>query len=233
VNKRPQSKDLAVLRKKAEEKLKERIERLDRLSKQDVERLVYELGTHQIELEMQNEELRRAQEDLEESRSKYSYLYDFAPIGYFTFDHKGTILEINLTGAKLLGYERKRMIGKPFTIHLRQGESQTFYSHLNKVLESGLKQCCELKLRRKDGSEFDVRLESIASRHDGGIQCLTAVTDITDRKRAEEALLRSQAELEERVKERTKELADSQEQLRSLYSHLQSVREEERTNIAR
>jgi PAS domain-containing protein len=73
--------------------------------------LAEELRVHQIELEIQNEKLRRARADLERSRSRYSYLYDFVPIGYFTCDRQGTILEINLTGAKQLGYERKRLIG--------------------------------------------------------------------------------------------------------------------------
>jgi PAS domain S-box-containing protein len=221
------------LRRKAEETLKKIESELAMIPDERVQHLAHELHVHQIELEMQNEELRRAHEELEESRSKYSYLYDIAPIGYFTGDQKGTILEINLTGAKLLGYERRRMIGKSFALHLQQAETQTFYSHLNKVFESELKQSCELKVRRKDRSEFHVRLESIASQHGGGIRCFTAIIDITERKQAEEALKKTHAELEERVKERTRELTDSQQQLRNLYSHLQSLREEERINIAR
>src|SRR5512141_2191393 len=98
--------DLPALRMKAEKKLKDQMERLQKLSSQDMRDLVHELGTHQIELEIQNEELRRAQEELEESRSRYSELYDYAPVGYFIFDARGLLQEVNLTGAQLLGAER-------------------------------------------------------------------------------------------------------------------------------
>ncbi len=87
---------------RAEETLLRQTGNLQELSTEDIQRLVHELRTHQIELEMQNEELRRAQIELEESRNRYSDLYDFAPIGYFTFDKNGLILEVNLTGANKL-----------------------------------------------------------------------------------------------------------------------------------
>jgi PAS domain S-box-containing protein len=155
-----------------------------------IQQLVHELHVRQIELEMQNEELRGAQEELEESRSKYSYLYDFAPIGYFTFDQHGMIREINLTGAEQLGYKRSRLVGRPFAAYLQAGQKQAFYSHLKRVFELREKQSCEVTIRRKDGSQFDARLESRTSDRDGNTQCLTAVMDITERKKAEEELHR-------------------------------------------
>src|SRR6266540_197024 len=94
--------DLAALRRKAQKKLKEQTERLDELSRQDTKRLITELGTHQIELEMQNEELRRAERELEVSRDRYADLYDFAPVGYFLLDARGLIREVNQTGVDLL-----------------------------------------------------------------------------------------------------------------------------------
>jgi len=91
------------LRKKAEEKLKSKMAEVEERSDIDIRKLLHELQVHQIQLEIQNEELRESHEQLEESRTKYSDLYDFAPIGYFTFDKDGLILEVNLTGVDLLG----------------------------------------------------------------------------------------------------------------------------------
>ena len=92
-------KDFSAIRKKAEKKLSEQPARVKQISVYDAKHLAYELGTHQIELEMQNDELRRTQQELEASLSKYQELYDFAPVGYFAFDERGVIREVNLTGA--------------------------------------------------------------------------------------------------------------------------------------
>jgi PAS domain-containing protein len=91
------------LRKRAEELLHKELENIQNTVEEDTQKLIHELQVYQIELEMQNEELRKAQAELEESRSKYFDLYELAPIGYFTLDKKGLILEANLTGANLLG----------------------------------------------------------------------------------------------------------------------------------
>lgn len=87
-------------------------------------RLVHELEAHQIELEMQNKELRRAQEELELSRNKYAELYDFAPVGYFTFDTDGLIKEVNLAGAQLLGIERRLLANKPFNSFIADAKGE-------------------------------------------------------------------------------------------------------------
>ena len=97
------------LRKRAEELLRQKIADVKDISgplPEDVQKLVHELQVHQIELEMQNEDLRRAQLALEESRDRYLDLYDYAPVGYFTLDKNALILEANLSGAGLLGMER-------------------------------------------------------------------------------------------------------------------------------
>ena len=101
-----------ALRKRAEERLrgrptKERVEATD-----EVRRLIHELQVHQIELEIQNEDLRRARDELEASVTRYSELYDFAPVSYVTLDARGTILEINLVGAALLGKDRAHLVGQ-------------------------------------------------------------------------------------------------------------------------
>ena len=112
------SPDDSELRRRAEEKLKAATsgsEDLSGVSPDKMANLIHELQVHQIELKMQNDELRRIQVELEKTRDRYSHLYDFAPFGYFTMSEKGIIEEANLKGAATIGIERSALIGKPFT----------------------------------------------------------------------------------------------------------------------
>ncbi|MEI9479367.1 MAG: PAS domain S-box protein, partial [Deltaproteobacteria bacterium] len=164
----------------------------------ETQRLVHELRVHQIELEMQNEELRQAQLKLEDLKNKYrdNYLdlYDFAPVGYMTLNDKGLILESNLTAVGLLGVERMSLIKMFFSRFVCQEFGDVFYLYLQQVFESQSKQTCEIKLTRKDGTVFDAQLESIPVQDESGhsIRCRTILTDISDRKLAEDALHESQ-----------------------------------------
>jgi diguanylate cyclase (GGDEF)-like protein/PAS domain S-box-containing protein len=182
----------ATLRPEAEERLRQQTERLTSISMLDMRDLVHELGTHQIQLEMQNEELRRAQEELEASRSRYADLYDFAPTGYLTFDKNGLILEMNLSGAGLLGVDRRRLINKPFSVFVVKDDQDTFRAHLRETLKRETRQIGEIRIRRKDGSVLSVQLQSIAAEgpESNATSCRTAVIDITERKRLEEAMQR-------------------------------------------
>ncbi|HWR73265.1 MAG TPA: PAS domain S-box protein, partial [Nitrospirota bacterium] len=188
------SNKITDLRKKAGKKLSTQLERLQTLSAKGTHDLVQELGTHQIELEMQNEELRRAQTDLEASRSKYSDLYDFAPVGHFTFDPAGVLREINLTAAKMLGVERRSLVNKPFSSFLSKDDNDAFRLHCAAVLENRTKQTIEIRLKRKDRTEFFALLESIAvENHEGNVVAIrTAASDITERRRSERALQESE-----------------------------------------
>jgi len=192
---RQKEKGEKALRKRAEELLRKRVGDVEpeTLSAEEARRLVHELQVHQIELEMQNEELRLSQEMLEESRQKYTDLYDRAPVGYFTFDREGVILGVNLTGASLLGVERGSLIGKPFPLYIKRDSQDEFYLHRRSVLEGRKMKTCELKLKTGAGREFHAELESLPAK-DNTIR--TAVSDITERKRAGEAL----AESEERYR---------------------------------
>jgi len=183
-------KDLAAVRKEAEGRLRQQTERLKGISMLDMQNLAHELGTHQIELEMQNEELRRAQEELEVSRSRYADLYDSAPTGYLTLDKDGLILEVNLTGAGLLGEDRRHLINKPFSAFVIKDDLDTFRAHLKETLKRETRQIGEIGIRRRDGSVVPVQLQSIAAEDPGGdsIFCRTAAIDITERKRMEEAI---------------------------------------------
>jgi PAS domain-containing protein len=107
-------------------------------------RLLHELQVHQIELEMQNDELRRAQQELEASRVKYFDLYDLAPVGYFTVSEEGLILEANLRGADLLGVGRNRLTKQPLTRYIVPEDQDVYYLHRKRLLETGVRQVCEL-----------------------------------------------------------------------------------------
>jgi len=174
------------LRKRAEDALQEKTEELQELSIKDARSLIHELQVHQIELEMQNEELRRAQKELEESRDRYSDLYDFAPVGYFSFDKNGLIIEVNLTGAKKLEVERNFLVKKPFSLFISPGSKDVFYLHLRQVFSTGVRQICELKLVDKKGIQFDAILESLSVQGGNSGHCRTAISDITERKKADE-----------------------------------------------
>ncbi|MDO8282565.1 MAG: sigma 54-interacting transcriptional regulator [Thermodesulfovibrionia bacterium] len=208
-------KNFAKLRKEAEERLKQQTERLKSISMQDVKTLAHELATHQIELEMQNEEMRRAQEELEASRSRYVDLYDAAPIGYFTFDKNGVIVEVNLTGAALLGVDRQRLINKPLSAFVIKEDLNIFREYLMETLKIEACLISEIWLKRKDGSVIFVRLQSVAVKDCSAISacCRTAISDITIRKEAEEELRKVYVELDLRVKERTKDLVNVNQQL--------------------
>ena len=210
------SDDLASLRRKAEEKLRTQLERLQKLSARDIQELVHELGTHQIELEMQNEELRKTRDELESSRNQYAELYEFAPVGYFTLDVHGLIEGVNLTGARLLGIERGLLLKRAFISFIAEAADREIFSkHCKEVFQKQGIQTCEIRLKRKDGAAFYAELQSAAMENTDGKAgyIRTTVIDITDRRRAEDALQKAYSELDLKVKERTGELVRSNEQL--------------------
>ena len=181
------------LRRQAEESLKLETSLPEEISPAEAKKLIYELRVHQIELEMQNEELRRAQEILEESRRRYSDLYDFAPVGYLTLDELGIVKEANLTAAGQLVTARRRLIGRHFTSFLSTKAREAFRRHLQLVLQDQGPQTCELSLKGADREESFVSLRSVFHLDaEGGRLCRTAVSDITERRQAETALKESE-----------------------------------------
>ena len=203
------------LRKKAEKKLKPEFVPIERLSDEDVRSLAHELQVYQIELDMQNEELRKSQQELENSRDKYSRLYDFAPVGYFTISNKGIILQANLTGAKMLGIERGELIDKPLALFIMKEDQDVFYLQRKEVCKiKGTKGTREFRMERKDGTQFYAQLECVAANDAGenSAGCMAVMIDITNRKQAEEELGEYRNHLESLVEERTRELKDSQAQ---------------------
>jgi PAS domain S-box-containing protein len=210
------------LRKRAEHFLAQHPDALDRTSSGNLKSLIHELEVHQVELEMQNEELRIKQDELEESRNRYLDLYEFAPVGYFIFDRKGKILEVNLTGAKLLGLPRSRVMGRPFTAFLDKDSTPLFLRHVMEVLSGSARQTCELVMRPESAKTMRyVSLESITLGAGDDARMRAALIDTTDRKLAEDEVLRTR-----------QELAEANEGLRHLSERLLAVQEEERRRIA-
>lgn len=151
---------------------------------------MHELVTSQVEKHIQTEELKRSLENLELIRARYAELFDFAPIGYFTFDPQGLILEVNLTGARLLGQERTALIHSPFFLHIAPPFRRRFQRHLQEVFAGQAKQSCTLQMLTAAGSTVHVALESLAvpDREGKLPECFTVVSDITAHQQAVDAL---------------------------------------------
>jgi len=202
------SRKLEGLRRQAEERLGDEAVAVSEMNLSEVQKLNHELKVHQIELEVQNEELRRVQVVLAESRDKFEDLYDFAPVGYFTFDDRARIKEVNLTGADLLGCQRNKLLNMKFQSFVLPDSQDDFYFHGKQLLKTETHQTCELKLKKQNGSPFYAKLESVAVK--GRTKSLniirTALIDITERIRFQKALQEAHDDLERRVVERTQEL---------------------------
>jgi PAS domain S-box-containing protein len=183
-----------VLRRQAEELLKAKLPESGVPRRDDeLHRLLHELQVHQIELEMQNAEIRQGRDELEKVLEKYTDLYDFAPVSYFTLDRSGAVRAVNLSGASLLGVERIRLMGQPFGQFVKS-ESRPFFSRfLGEVFASQDKVSCEVALTTNKNLPLIVQVEAVAF---GSLQeCRVAVIDITERKLAENAQMQALSEL--------------------------------------
>ena len=209
-----------ALRKRAEEIAREKRARtpdnMEALSSEQARQTLHELQVHQIELEVQNEQLRGAQAELEASRARYFDLYDLAPVGYFTVSEPGLILEANLTAATLLGVSRSALVKRPLSHFILPEDQDVYYRHRKEIFETGAPQVCEMRLVKKDGDPFWARVEATAAQDaDGALVCRAAVSDISERKKAEAELARHRDHLEQLVKDRTAKLREAIEVLRT------------------
>jgi PAS domain S-box-containing protein len=175
------------LRKRAERALSEKGLQVSGLSLDEAQDLIHDLHVHQIELELQNEELRRAQNELAVSRRRYIDLYDFAPAGYFTFSTSGLITRANLTLADMLGVQRADLLRQPLSDYIVKEDWDAFYNFRGDLLEGNSPKVCEVRMVRADDSTFYARLEGrpIEDGEDENGSWRATVIDITDRRRAE------------------------------------------------
>ena len=162
-------------------------------SARPTEESLHELRMHQIELEMQNEELRRAQVSIEESRDRYVDLYDFAPIGYLTLSRNGMIAEINLTGATLLGRGRSKLIHRSFARLVTPEDSDLWHQYFMRAIQHGEQQSFELALKRGNESVFYAKLDCQYWEADSALRIV--LYDITERKQSEGLLRKSRDQL--------------------------------------
>ena len=170
--------DPKVLRIMAEEQLKVQQNKIDKPAVEaNVERLMHELQVHQIELEMQNEELRRANETAEAALKKYTMLYDLAPMGYFTLDSDGSICELNFTGAEMLGSRRISLVNHNFKLFIAEESKTDFDSFFTKLHTGEAKQSCEVMLSYDNKLLCYVYLEGVVTGDERN--CLLSAVDIS------------------------------------------------------
>ncbi len=171
--------DAQMLRMKAEEQLKEKQKKVDKsVIEIDAKKLLHELQVHQIELEMQNEELRQANETAETALKKYIILYDFAPIGYFTLDSDGSIFELNFTGADMLGDKRFSLVNSNFKLFVSEESHSVFDKFFSKVYAGNAKESCEVMLGYDNNPLCLVYMEGIVTGDDR--KCFLSVVDISE-----------------------------------------------------
>ncbi len=186
------------LRRQAEELLRTTKRDVAAMPVKDVQQLVHELQVHQIELEMQSDELRRTQVELEAARDRYADLYDFSPAGHLLLDREGTITEANLRAGTLLGINRKDLIEQPLSRFVASEDQDRLHRHCQEVLKTGTRQTCEVRMRKEAGAVCCLYLESVAVPEEPGRipYWRTALLDISDRKRAEQELDTQHSQLE-------------------------------------
>jgi PAS domain S-box-containing protein len=169
---------------------------------EDSRQMLYELRVHQIELEMQNEELRRTQIELDISRARYFDLYDLAPVSYFTVSEAtGLLLEANLAGATLLGLARSELVGKPMTRFIVSEDQDSYYRYRQQIVTRA-DQWCDLRMLKHDRTPFWARLRATAANEaDGTAVTRIMVIDITERKQIEAERMLLDRALQERNSE--------------------------------
>ena len=194
----------AELRKQAEVMARENAaqspEQIEAMLPETARQLLHELRVYQIELEIQNEELRRAQAELDAARAKYFDLYDLAPVGYCTLSEKGLILETNLTAAGLLGVPRSALVKQPLACFILSEDQEIYYRLRKQLFETGTPQVFEMQMLRANAAPFWARVEATTAAQDGesgAPVCRAVLSDITERKRTEAERIELERQLQQ------------------------------------
>jgi PAS domain S-box-containing protein len=255
----PDASGVSELRRRAEVKLKGKTTKpaLPH-AEADTKRLLHELQVHQLELEMQNSELQEARDKVEALLETYTDLYDFAPVGYFSVDEEGVIMEVNLTGAALMGIERSRLLHQPLRDFVKPSSRPVFGAFLKKIFADSGKQICEIQFLKKRSEPFWADLQAALAGSVRGSRrwCRMAISDLTELKHEEEIRqrldmmavanreLKSEIVRRKKVEEELKkgeahtsrlfeQSNHMQEQLRRLSHQLLRAQEEERKRVSR
>src|SRR5262245_39431373 len=246
---------LRTLRERAEEMLRLSPAEIAGMSAEDFQALAHELQVHQMQLEIQNEELRHAQVALAESRDRYSDLYEFAPVGYVTMNQDGRIVAANLTATRMLSVDRQKLLHAKLANFVAPQFRDTFHQHRREAFSTGLKQICELVMHTPDRKFLWVRLESIAfgsdthflvgheigsalrdenaaigSPVDSDRECQTVLIDITEQKRLEEEVKRQMQRLKEGDRRKDSFIATLAHELRNPLAPIRNAVEVLREN---
>ena len=198
----------ATVRQRAESMVRASPADVTAMTAEEIQRLVYELQVHQVELELQNEQLREAQFELSASRDRLADMYDLAPVGYLTLDAAGKVVEANLAAASMLGVDRESLLRARFSDFVTPTSQDAAYLYWQRVFSTADKQLTEVELQSHGGKTMTVRLESISFKDQPGgpSRCRVALVDTTDLMLLRESLVAANENLEERVDTQVQEI---------------------------
>nr|WP_321498117.1 ATP-binding protein [uncultured Methanolobus sp.] len=211
---------IAEIREQAEEIIRNKndvtTEDLNECSPEDIKKMLHELRIHQIELEMQNEELRRVQTELAATQERYFDLYDLAPVGYLTINENGIVLETNLTAAKMLGVVRSALVRQPITRFILKSDQDIYYKYCKQLFMTADPQVCELQMIKQGGEIFWALIEATCVQENNGTYVSRVViSDITKLKVLEYNLTIEKEKAQEASRVKSEFLANMSHEIRT------------------